>query len=118
MLTLQQTATQGNAFMHLISYSYCRCILVLHDQTPDEKTKELKNNLDELKRRQNHGQTGGNLRKNRRDQRLYRYHWRKSFRACASKEAIVKDMTDVPASKIILVTGYKFTSFILVTCEL
>lgn len=42
MLTLQQTATQGNAFMAILtSYINCHRILVLHDQTPDEKTKRI-----------------------------------------------------------------------------
>lgn len=42
MLTLQQTATQGNAFMAILTpYSYRCRILVLYDQTTNEETKRI-----------------------------------------------------------------------------
>ena len=42
MLTLQQTATQGNAFMQFLPLILIVVVfMVLHNQTPDEKTKRI-----------------------------------------------------------------------------
>lgn len=43
MLTLQQTATQGNAFMQFLPLILIVIVFwFIHDQTPDEKTERIK----------------------------------------------------------------------------
>ena len=72
MLTLQQTATQGNAFMQFLPLILIVVVFWFFMIRPQTKRIEKIPGLIE-KRRQSHDNRG-NLRKNCRDQRLYRYH--------------------------------------------
>ena len=72
MLTLQQTATQGNAFMQFLPLILIVVVFWFFMIRPQMKRqKELKKYRDELKKGHDNR---GYLRENCRDQRLYRYH--------------------------------------------
>ena len=93
MLTLQQTATQGNAFIVVVFWFF-----MIRPQM--KRQKELKKYRDELKKGDKVMTTGGIFGKivEINDFTVI-IEVESQARLKVSKEAIVKDMTDVPASK-------------------
>ena len=101
MLTLQQTATQGNAFMQFLPLILIVVVFWFFMIRPQMKRqKELKKYRDELKKGDKVMTTGGIFGKivEINDFTVI-IEVESQARLKVSKEAIVKDMTDVPASK-------------------
>ena len=99
MLTLQQTATQGNAFMQFLPLIVVVFwFFMIRPQM--KRQKELKKYRDELKKGDKVMTTGGIFGKivEINDFTVI-IEVESQARLKVSKEAIVKDMTDVPASK-------------------
>ena len=99
MLTLQQTATQGNAFMQFLPLIVIVFwFFMIRPQM--KRQKELKKYRDELKKGDKVMTTGGIFGKivEINDFTVI-IEVESQARLKVSKEAIVKDMTDVPASK-------------------
>ena len=102
MLTLQQTATQGNAFMQFLPLILIVVVFWFFMIRPQMKRqKELKKYRDELKKGDKVMTTGGIFGKivEINDFTVI-IEVESQARLKVSKEAIVKDMTDVPASKV------------------
>ena len=96
MLTLQQTATQGNAFMQFLPLILIVVVFWFFMIRPQMKRqKELKKYRDELKKGDKVMTTGGV----EINDFTVIIEVESQARLKVSKEAIVKDMTDVPASK-------------------
>ena len=95
MLTLQQTATQGNAFMQFLPLILIVVVFWFFMIRPQMKRqKELKKYRDELKKGD---KIFGKIVEINDFTVIIEVE--SQARLKVSKEAIVKDMTDVPASK-------------------
>ena len=98
MLTLQQTATQGNAFMQFLPLILIVVVFWFFMIRPQMKRqKELKKYRDELKKGMTTGGIFGKIVEINDFTVIIEVE--SQARLKVSKEAIVKDMTDVPASK-------------------
>ena len=101
MLTLQQTATQGNAFMQFLPLILIVFLFWFFMIRPHiKRKKEFKKYRDEFKKGDKIMTTGGIFGKivEINDFTVI-IEVESQARLKVSKEAIVKDMTDVPASK-------------------